>query len=184
MVLVTTSRAFWHFLTMMSRECSRSTWLPAPHYTCMYRWLSTTPSPSNNYYPRLIAGTNSPTPKRLLQTTRTIKIGRVSSRTTAYTDYRRLPHTAQATTDYLRLLHITEVYRSRKRTIADYWLLPQMAQTTAHSYRLPLTTADYRRLLQTAKANRSGPRTVADYIILAQLPHTTTEYRRQSQITA
>ena len=38
--------------------------LPAPHYICMYRLLSTTPpSPSRHYYPRLIAGTNLPTPK-------------------------------------------------------------------------------------------------------------------------
>ena len=38
--------------------------LPAPHYTCMYRLLSTTsPSPSWHYYLRLIAGTNLPTPK-------------------------------------------------------------------------------------------------------------------------
>ena len=38
--------------------------LPAPHYICMYRLLPTTlPSPSRHYYPRLIAGTNLPTPK-------------------------------------------------------------------------------------------------------------------------
>ena len=38
--------------------------LPAPYYICMYRLLPTTlPSPSRNYYPRLIAGTNLPTPK-------------------------------------------------------------------------------------------------------------------------
>ena len=38
--------------------------LPAPHYICMYRLLPTaSPSPSRHYYPRLIAGTNLPTPK-------------------------------------------------------------------------------------------------------------------------
>ena len=38
--------------------------LPAPHYICMYRLLPTaTPSPSRNYYPRLIGGTNLATPK-------------------------------------------------------------------------------------------------------------------------
>ena len=38
--------------------------LPAPHYICMYRLLSTThPSPSRHYYPGLIAGINLPTPK-------------------------------------------------------------------------------------------------------------------------
>ena len=38
--------------------------LPVPHYICMYRLLPTTPlSPSRHYYPRLIAGTNLPTPK-------------------------------------------------------------------------------------------------------------------------
>ena len=38
--------------------------LPAPHYFCMFRLLPTTsPSPSRHYYPRLIAGTNLPTPK-------------------------------------------------------------------------------------------------------------------------
>ena len=38
--------------------------LPAPHYICMYRLQQTTsPSPSRHYYPRLIAGTNLPTPK-------------------------------------------------------------------------------------------------------------------------
>ena len=38
--------------------------LSAPHYICMYRLLPTTPpSLSRHYYPRLIAGTNLPTPK-------------------------------------------------------------------------------------------------------------------------
>ena len=38
--------------------------LPAPHYICMYRLLPTSPrSPSRHYYPRLITGTNLPTPK-------------------------------------------------------------------------------------------------------------------------
>ena len=38
--------------------------LPAPHYICMCRLLPTTPpSPYRHYYPRLIAGTNLPTPK-------------------------------------------------------------------------------------------------------------------------
>ena len=35
-----------------------------PDIICMYRLLPTTPSsPSGHYYPRFIAGTNSPTPK-------------------------------------------------------------------------------------------------------------------------
>ena len=39
--------------------------LSTPHYICMYRLLQTTPpSPSRHYYPRLIAGTNLPTPLR------------------------------------------------------------------------------------------------------------------------
>ena len=38
--------------------------LPAPHYICMYRLLSTTPTSSaRHYYSQLIAGTNLPTPK-------------------------------------------------------------------------------------------------------------------------
>ena len=40
--------------------------LPTPHYICMYWLLPTTPpppSPSRHYNPRLIAGTNLPTPK-------------------------------------------------------------------------------------------------------------------------
>ena len=38
--------------------------LSAPHYIGMYRLLPTTPSsPSRHYYPRLIFGTNLPTPK-------------------------------------------------------------------------------------------------------------------------
>ena len=38
--------------------------LTAPHYICMYRLLPTTPpSPFRHYYPRLIAGTNLPSPK-------------------------------------------------------------------------------------------------------------------------
>ena len=41
--------------------------LPAPHYICMYRLISTTPPlPFRHYYPRLIAGANLPISKGLI----------------------------------------------------------------------------------------------------------------------